>query len=728
LRFLLVLFLVFQASCSGSPGDFAVPVDERLCRPRGASVTSEEIGLTRVFPEVQADSLIGMVWEPTGEGFITLDQRGVLARHDAVGSARQVILDWSDRVLDPWRPRGGESGLLGLALHPNWPQDGRAWVSAVLAKGTPEECPLLVVAELARRPDGSLDPEPTRLLLSRRNNCWRHDDGTFQSVHHGGTLHFDPRDGRLVVGLGEMNRSELAGDPSSLEGAFLAIDIDAPGGSGVPGVYAPAEVLGWGFRNPWKWSFDRETNEIWVGDVGGRRFEELGRLERGGHHGWPVFEAETCRREPCVLAPRVAPAYSYDHGDGCAVIGGYVYRGQALPDLRGVYLFSDFCNGRISGLFPDGEGGVRESLLAHTEIKISSFAQGPQGEIYVVEIGGRIHRITAWSAAEDVALPRLLSASGCLPENEDDLIAFDVLAPLWSDGAAKRRWLSIPPDSQIGIDEHGDLDFPRGTVFVKEFSFGGRPLETRLLARHEDGTWNGTSYAWRADSSDAELVAPAGETRWLEDEHLDWRFPGRQECMRCHTVAAGRTLGAELAQMHAAVGGDDPISILVDRGALEAVVVERLRAAMAFPSWFDDPADEEEMERSLGGYLHANCSFCHQPDGIARTSIDFRFFEWPHNTGVCGVDIEYGFLPVAKLLRLTPGDARRSAVWQRMRDLGEHRMPPLATERADDLATARLAVWIEGLESCPEATRPLLRASRHARRPAEPGRPLGPPH
>jgi len=723
-RALLVLFSILIEACSGGGSFSDPPLEGPLCLPPGDRHTSGETVLVRVFPEVQAESLIGLEWEPQGDGFVLLDQRGRLVRYDSEGDQPVEILDWRDRVLDPWGPDHGEAGLIGFALHPNWPDDGRVWISAVLNEGVPEQCPLQIIAELHRGSEGTdlhLDPEPFRILFERRNNCWRAEDGNVHPVHHGGTLRFDPEDpGRLIVGLGEMNRPEEAGRPDSAEGTFLALYVDQPGSSPLLGVEVPADVLAWGFRNPWQWSFDRSTGAIWVGDVGGRRFEEIDLLEEGSHHGWPVVEAAACSTPPCDLGRYQPPEYWYDRGGGCAVIGGFVYRGNKWPDLDGIYLFSDFCNGRISGLFPTADGTAQERLLAHTELPITSFAQDPDGEIYVLSARGPIFRLENYHADEDPTLPATLSQTGCGPDNGAAMLAYGVNIPLWSDGATKRRWLSLPPGATIDIGEHGDLDFPPGTVFAKEFSISGNPIETRLLSRHADGGWNGLSYAWDEDGRTAELVGSSGATRVIEGlSDSAWRFPGRQECLRCHSSSAGRTLGAELAQLRPTEGGPDPVEELIGLGALEPNLARRLRAEVQFPRWSGVEQNvEEEEEEAIGGYLHANCSFCHAPEGIARTDIDLRFPHWPENAGLCGEDVEFGVIPVEGLLRLAPGDAERSALWWRMTDTGEHRMPPLATSMVDQHAAARLQNWIDKMDGCPETTSRPASVNRHAAAPA----------
>jgi len=223
--------------------------------------------------------------------------------------------------------------------------------------------------------------------------------------HNGGQIAFGP-DGLLYVGLGD---GGSGGDPlghaqdtSTLLGSILRIDVDR----GTPYAVPPdnpfaagggrPEIFAWGLRNPWRWSFDRETGELWCGDVGQNRWEEVDRIRRGGNYGWNVREGAHCfASAECDSAGLIEPVAEYSHDEGCSITGGYVYRGATLPQISGAYVYGDFCSGRIWGLFSAGGGALAPRLLAESGLQISSFAEDHDGELYVVDYGGGIHRLAS---------------------------------------------------------------------------------------------------------------------------------------------------------------------------------------------------------------------------------------------------------------------------------------------------------------------------------------------
>jgi len=193
----------------------------------------------------------------------------------------------------------------------------------------------------------------------------------------------------------------------------------------------------------------------------------------------------------------------YSHADGIAVVGGYVYRGSAIPSLVGSYVFADYGNGAIWRVVYDANNVAKKELLFGYGTQISSFGEGLDGELYVVAYGpaGVISKIVpaAGGGPPPSAFPQTLSASGCVDDNDPsrpagNMVPYDINAPLWSDGAGKRRWVALPPGGRIHIADDGHWDLPIGTVLVKEFSLGNKRVETRLLVHHDDGDWAGYSY------------------------------------------------------------------------------------------------------------------------------------------------------------------------------------------------------------------------------------------
>jgi glucose/arabinose dehydrogenase len=160
------------------------------------------------------------------------------------------------------------------------------------------------------------------------------------------------------------------------------------------------EIFAWGLRNPWRWSFDREMGELWVGDVGQNRWEEIDVVRRGGNYGWNIREGAHCYGEsPCRTEGLIDPVVEYGHGQGCSVTGGYVYRGERIPDLRGTYVYGDYCSGRIWGAPSEEPGNGTARLLLETDLSIASFGEGLDGELYVIDHDdGGIYRLRGTDA------------------------------------------------------------------------------------------------------------------------------------------------------------------------------------------------------------------------------------------------------------------------------------------------------------------------------------------
>jgi glucose/arabinose dehydrogenase len=298
-----------------------------------------------------------------------------------------VFLDISGRVL-----AGGEQGLLGLAFHPQYAANGRLFVNY-----TRQPDGATVIAEYRVSPaDPSVALQAETVLLTVTQPF---------ANHNGGMIEFGP-DGFLYIALGDggsgNDPDDRAQDLDDLLGKILRIDVDR-GIGGLPYAIPPDnpfagavpgrdEIWASGLRNPFRFAFDRLTGALIAADVGQNEREEVDVIVRGGNYGWRVFEGTRCTGNgpaPCDPAAFTPPIVEYDHSLGrCAITGGYVYRGaqQALP--AGTYVFADFCTGEI--LTPAG-GAV--AVLLDTDLGVSSFGEDEAGEIYVVALGGTVHRL-----------------------------------------------------------------------------------------------------------------------------------------------------------------------------------------------------------------------------------------------------------------------------------------------------------------------------------------------
>jgi uncharacterized repeat protein (TIGR03806 family) len=498
-----------------------------------------------------------------------------------------------------------------------------------------------------------------------------------------------------------------------LLGKLLRIDVDGarpyaiPPGNPFADGGGRKEVYALGLRNPWRWSFDRRTGALWLGDVGEKRSEEVNRVVRGANLGRSVMEGTTCLRgSTCDTRGLTPPVATYGRGEGVSITGGYVYRGGAVPALAGQYVYGDFGSGRLWTLPGDalpGAGAQPRPLLS-TSLNPSSFAELNDGELLVVDFsGGGLHRFAPAQPAPGGPFPTRLSATGCVdPEDPTrpagGLIPYGLNAPLWSDGAEKERFLAVPDGRTVTAGADGTLEFPPGTVTVKTFLLEGRRVETRLFMRHPDGSWAGYTYEWNEAGTDAVLL-DAGKVKDVAGR--TWTFPSRGECMQCHNAAAGQVLGLEVAQLNGDFvypGGRraHQLQTLAHIGLLtlpaEPVPLPRMPT-------YDGP---EPLEARARAYLHTNCAVCHRPSGLGRGDVDLRFSTPLARAGVCDVPPELGELNVPGARLVAPGHPERSLVSLRMHARDTVRMPPLATREVDTAGTALVDAWIASLSGCPE--------------------------
>ncbi|HKO30162.1 MAG TPA: PQQ-dependent sugar dehydrogenase, partial [Nitrospiraceae bacterium] len=302
------------------------------------------------------------------------------------------FLDIRDRVLS-----GGERGLLGLAFHPEYRQNGRFFVNY-----TRKEDGATVIAEYHRSDQADHAAREERvlvLILQPYPN------------HNGGMIAFGP-DGYLYIGMGD---GGAGGDPQNraqnkdeLLGKLLRIDVNGPVPYGIPednpyvrGEERP-EIFAKGLRNPWRFSFDRETGDLWLADVGEKGWEEVNVVRKGENYGWRSLEGFHCfnLQEPCRKENFTSPVLEYNHQGGrCSIIGGYVYRGRTIPALVGAYLYGDYCSGEIFAVRTVQGGRIAGDpwLLLKTNARISSFGEDDTGEIYMLDLKGTVYLLAPGS-------------------------------------------------------------------------------------------------------------------------------------------------------------------------------------------------------------------------------------------------------------------------------------------------------------------------------------------
>ena len=347
--------------------------------------------LQAAFPNLTFSQPVGIVSSGAGSNSLfVIEQPGTIRvfENSPTVATSSIFLDLSNRVL-----YGGEQGLLGLAFHPNYAANGYFYVDYVV--------------------DNPRRTIVSRYTVSTSNPNQAQSDSELVLLeiaqpftnHKGGQLAFGP-DGYLYIAMGD---GGSGGDPfgngqnkAVLLGKILRIDVNTPSGGRNYGIPADnpfvgntlgymEEIYAYGFRNPWRFSFDTLTGRLWVGDVGQSQREEIDIVEKGLNYGWNIMEGSL----PYAGGSQVGlelPVWEYGRDQGIAIIGGYVYRGPTATALTGSYVYGDYGSGRIWALTIGSTGTPSNTLLDDTTLQISSFGLDGNGELYICAFDGKIYR------------------------------------------------------------------------------------------------------------------------------------------------------------------------------------------------------------------------------------------------------------------------------------------------------------------------------------------------
>ncbi len=289
---------------------------------------------------------------------------------------------------------GGEKGLLSVAFHPDFASNRRFFVNYTAFDTNLKT----VVAEYRAKTDNKDEADSEEKVVIEIDQPFGN--------HNGGQIQFGP-DGFLYIGMGD---GGSGGDPlghgqnkGTLLGSLLRIDVDnatpysVPTGNPFVDKTGLGEIWAYGLRNPWRFSFDRQTGKLFLADVGQNSFEEVNIIEKGGNYGWNIMEGLHCFQSvlDCDRTGLIPPITEYSHAEGNSITGGYVYRGTAIPELAGKYLFADFVSSTIWTIEESLTGTWTRSELLQTQLSISSFGEDETGEIYVVDLNGAIYKIAS---------------------------------------------------------------------------------------------------------------------------------------------------------------------------------------------------------------------------------------------------------------------------------------------------------------------------------------------
>lgn len=628
-------------------------------------------------------------------------------RADVQPADTRLFLDLSGLVAT----RGQEEGLMSVAFHPRYRDNGVFFVYYT-------ERPLASV--IARYRVSTADPDRADPQSAERILTFPQPFAN----HNGGSMQFGP-DGFLYVGLGD---GGSGGDPfghgqnlGTLLGSILRIDVDRRQGDRLyavppdnPFVNRPdarGEIWAYGLRNVWRLAFDRTTGELWAADVGQDNWEEVNIIRRGGNYGWDYREG----RHPFSTEPvpqglnLIEPVWEYHHSLGKSITGGFVYRGRRLPEIAGAYLFADYVSGHVWALWHESGRVTRHvELTPPTALPITSFGEDQAGEAYFTAFDGRVYRFRrpAKVAAPATPFPHKLSQTGLFRSLADmqpaaGMIPYDVNVPLWSDDAAKQRFIALPRGAKVRFDPSDQWEFPVGSVLVKTFLLGTHRLETRLFVHAPQG-WRGFTYLWNDAQDDADLLDgallrkfPVRTSSGVVQQ--PWYFPSRSDCLACHTPAAGHVLGLNTRQLNR----PDPDGVnQLERLARLGLFADPLPAPAdqleANPDWTADDASTDALARA---YLDVNCAVCHRPGGSTGTPLDLRQSTPLSHANLLGRPPTRGRLAEGRSAIVTPGVPAQSELYLRMNTRGRRQMPNLATAVVDSQAVEVIAKWIELMDN-----------------------------
>jgi len=376
---------------AGAPGTAPAPSPSGAFNPGAVSLRLDRAwtGLNNPLGLTNAADGSGRVFVVEKRGTIRLVKGGQVV-------TQSFFLDIRDRV----RASGSEQGLLGLAFHPRYRENGQFFVNYTDSGGH-----TMIVRFRAQPGSDTVDAGTAQTILRIEQPA---------ANHNGGHLAFGP-DGYLYIGTGDGggggDQFGNGQNPGALLGKMLRIDIDraesgrayaVPGGNPFVGQQGwRPEIWAYGLRNPWRYSFDRATGDLFIADVGQNAYEEVSFQpagQGGQNYGWPTMEAAHCFRPSsnCNQSGLTLPIGEYNRQGGCSITGGHVYRGREQPLLQGAYVFGDYCTGNVWTLHRNAGGSWVQTQMVDTNVQISSFGEDEAGEMYVTGLGdGNVYKVVA---------------------------------------------------------------------------------------------------------------------------------------------------------------------------------------------------------------------------------------------------------------------------------------------------------------------------------------------
>ncbi|MCA9190441.1 MAG: PQQ-dependent sugar dehydrogenase [Planctomycetales bacterium] len=631
------------------------------------------------------------------------------------------------------RENGRRIELFSMAFHPQFKTNRQLFICYITLGGDrPTETNV-------SRFELSTDTPP-RIIADTETEILKCEGGG----HNGCTLAFGP-DNYLYISLGDLESPNppdprnTGQDISDLYSSILRIDVDKgedakqyaipPDNPFVAIPSARPEVYAYGLRNPFRMSFDPQSGDLWVGDVGWEAWEMVYRVRPGGNYGWAIKEGPGDVKVQLQGPTPILPAdVALGHAEAASVTGGVVYHGQLLPELRGKYVFGDWITRKYWSVEFDNERVIKTEEIAFGTAKPICFETQPNGEILILDYSDARQRAGVFELAANPErgryvpgkFPERLSQSGLFEnvakyELAPGVQEYSINAPMWQDGATATFAAAAPDGAQFDFYQTPQKTFdwfrttvvmPRGSVLIKTLTLprSMRRIETQMCVKDEQGDLQYYTYRWNEANTDADLVPAAGETANIEissasgaSETLEWTFHSRAACRICHTPWRGEALGFVESQLRSPHLSIDSWRMML---AAESINLQSDIAPLESDQYLGlvSPSDTSQpLDRRARSYLHANCAHCHIYGGNASTSFDLMFHlpladlrltDTPPIRGDLG-------LPSARLI--APHEPARSILFYRIATAGGGRMPHLGSQRNDPLGIELIHRWISQL-------------------------------
>ncbi len=669
----------------------------------------------RVFPALKFNQCLDISHAPGSGRLFVVEQSGKI-----FSFPNRPDVAKADLVVDLAKEVPGLKSVYAITFHPEFEKNRYCFICYIKALNL-KDGTHVARFRLSESMPPTIDPASETTIIT-----W------YSGGHNGCCLRFGP-DGCLYISTGDgaaanpPDGQKAGQDVSNLLSSILRVDVDhAEDGRNyrIPADNpfvdlkgARGEVWAYGFRNPWRMSFDRKTRDLWVGDVGWELWELLDRVERGGNYGWSVMEGRqpTNPEWPRGPTPILPPTIDHPHSESSSITDGLTYYGSRLKELYGTHIYGDYDTGKFWGFRYEQGRVVEHRELADTTLRVVAFGENNDGEFTILDhTAGTIHRLVANQRVDRASrFPRKLSETGLFSSTREQapaagVIPYSINAQPWADYAVAQRFVAVP--DRLSIKPTGAAwQFPKDSVLVKTLSIESergnrsslRRVETQIL--HFDGQeWRPYSYRWNDEQSDASLLEAAGAERVLDIVDADaaggrrkqtWLFSGRAECQRCHNKWSGPALAFNTPQLNK----------LHDYGPLQASqletfahigLIEKPVAVENRPQLADPQDDGADTDRRARAYLQVNCAHCHRLHAGSAVLSKMRYDLPLEKTDMVGVRPTQGTFGIHAAHVIAPGDPFRSVLLYRMAKLGGGRMPHIGSTEVDLEGVALIAEWL----------------------------------